>query len=150
MDAQSGGARNDMTVPLRLDFPAVQTRLTQEEIAELARAMQSATILSMGPLLQAFEHDFVRRIGVKHAFGVANATAALELAAMAIGVQRDDEVILPAHTFTATAIPFLRKGARLVFADIDPATFVMDVADVERKRVGGGRRMPLSSGSWPA
>lgn len=122
-----------MSVPLKLDFPAIQTHLTHEEIDELSRAIKNAKTLSMGPYLQEFENEFAKYLGVKYAFGVSNASSALELAGMILDFQDGDEVILPAHTFTATALPFLRKKIKIVFADIDPNTFVMDINDVERK-----------------
>jgi dTDP-4-amino-4,6-dideoxygalactose transaminase len=87
----------------------------------------------MGPYLREFERAFQDYLSIKHAFGVCNASCALELAAMISGVDPGDEVIVPAHTFTASALPFIRLKAKIVFADIDPQTFVMDVADVERK-----------------
>lgn len=118
---------------LILDFPAIQTHLTPEEIQQIAEAIRSANTLTMGPLLKEFETLFAEYLGVRHAFGVANATAALDLAAMILDIGPGDEVILPAHTFTATALGFMRKGCRLVFADIEPTTLVMDVEDVRRK-----------------
>ncbi|RPH90426.1 MAG: DegT/DnrJ/EryC1/StrS family aminotransferase [Calditrichaeota bacterium] len=118
---------------LVLDFPAIQTRLTPVEIQQLAEAIAGAKTLTMGPYLKEFETRFAEYVNVKHAFGVANATAALDLTAMILDIEPNEEVILPAHTFTATALPFMRKKCRLVFADINPATFVMDVADVKRK-----------------
>ncbi|MDZ7315173.1 MAG: DegT/DnrJ/EryC1/StrS family aminotransferase [candidate division KSB1 bacterium] len=118
---------------LKLDFPAIQTRLTAEEIAQLAEAIARAKTLTMGPYLQEFERNFAEYIGSRYAFGVCNATAALDLAAMILDIGPGDEVILPAHTFTATALGFMRKGCRLVFADIDPETFVMDIDDVVSK-----------------
>ncbi len=122
-----------MTTPLRLDFPAIQTKLTTEEIETLAEAIKNANTLTMGPHLKTFESNFAEYLNIAHAFGVNNATAALELTAMIPGIYEGDEVILPAHTFTATALPFLRRKAKIIFADIVPDTFVMDVDDVKKK-----------------
>jgi dTDP-4-amino-4,6-dideoxygalactose transaminase len=116
-----------------IDFPAIQSHLTDSEINELVFALRHARTLSMGPYLEQFEQEFAEYLGVRHAFGVSSASAALELAAMVTGIGEDDEVILPCHTFTATALPFMRKKAKLVFADIHPDTWVMDVNDVLRK-----------------
>jgi perosamine synthetase len=130
---KSKAVHKNMKPALRLDFPSIQTRLTDDEIDRLALAIRDADVLSMGPYLRKFEQQFAEYLGVKHAFGVSNASCALELAAMISGVGEGDEVILPAHTFTATALPFMRLKAKLVFADIDPHTFVMDVEDVRKK-----------------
>lgn len=118
---------------IKIDFPAIQTRLKDAEIASVAQAIHDAKTLTMGPYLKEFEDNFARYIGTSHAFGVNNCTAALELAAILSGVGEGDEVILPAHTFTATALPFLRRKAKLVFADIDPETLVMDVVAARAK-----------------
>ena len=117
----------------KLDFPAIQTRMNVDELSELCAAIERATTLSMGPYLHEFETAFARFLSIKHCFGVCNASCALELAAMLSGVDEGDEVIVPAHTFTASALPFLRLKAKVVFADINPRTFVMDIVDVERK-----------------
>lgn len=122
-----------MPMELKIDFPAIQTKLTDNEIDLISKAIKEAKTLTMGPYLKEFEDNFARYIGVQYAFGLNNCTAALELAAMISGVKENDEVILPAHTFTATALPFMRRKAKLVFADIDPETFVMDVEDAKTK-----------------
>jgi len=128
-----------MDIQIKLDFPKIQTRLTENEIAELSFAIHRSQILSMGPYLQEFEDSFAKYLSVKYAFGVSNASSALELAAMLCCVGKDDEVIVPAHTFAASAIPFLRLKTNLVFADIDPHTFVMSVDDVKKKITGHTR-----------
>ena len=117
----------------KLDFPSIQTRMNGDELSELCVAIEQATTLSMGPYLREFETAFAEFLSIKHCFGVCNASCALELAAMLCGVGEGDEVIVPAHTFTASALPFLRLNAKVVFADIDPRTFVMDIVDVKRK-----------------
>jgi len=116
-----------------IDFPAIQSHLTDSEVDELAYVLRHARTLSMGPCLKQFEQEFAGYLGVGYAFGVSSASAALELAAMVTGIREGDEVILPCHTFTATALPFMRKKAKLVFADIHPDTWVMDIDDVLRK-----------------
>ena len=122
-----------MSAEMKLDFPAIQTRHTEEEIAELCEALVEAKTLSMGPYLREFETAFADFLSAKYCFGVCNASCALELAAMLCGTREGEEIIVAAHTFTASALPFLRLKAKLVFADIDPLTFVMDVADVKNK-----------------
>ena len=78
-----------------------------------------------------FEEDFARYIGVSYALGVNSGTDALLLALDALGVSRDDEVILPAFGFIATADVVVRLGAKPVMVDVLPDTFNMDPAAVE-------------------
>jgi dTDP-4-amino-4,6-dideoxygalactose transaminase len=69
----------------------------------------------------------------KHGIPVSSGTAALEVALLALDVRPGDEVIVPGYTWIATPLAALSIGAIAVFADVDPATFNMDPADVERK-----------------
>ncbi len=79
----------------------------------------------------AFEEEFARYIGVRHALGVNSGTDALLLALDALGVRAGDEVILPAFGFIATADVVVRLGARPVLVDVLPDTFNMDPAAAE-------------------
>lgn len=74
--------------------------------------------LTMGEVTQRFERAFAEKVGVRHAFAVANGTVALHLACAAAGLGRGDEVIVPALTFVATAACVRYVGARPVFADV--------------------------------
>lgn len=74
--------------------------------------------LTMGAVTAQFEQDFSQLTGSPHCFSVSNATEALHLACVALGIGPGDEVIVPALTFVATANAVLYTGARVVFADI--------------------------------
>ncbi len=75
--------------------------------------------LSMGQVTQNFEREFSTFIGTKHAIAVTNATAALHLACVAVGLKPKDEVILPSLTFVATANAVRYTGATPIFADVE-------------------------------
>ncbi len=75
--------------------------------------------LSMGSITQEFQQEFAALSGAKHCLAVANGTAALHLACMAIGLGAGDEVIVPSLTFVATANAVRYTGAVPVFADIE-------------------------------
>lgn len=75
--------------------------------------------LTMGAVTQAFEHEFAAFVGAKHAIAVNNATAALHLACLAVGLGEGDEAIIPSLTFVATANAVRYTGAKVVFADIE-------------------------------
>ena len=75
--------------------------------------------LSMGGVTQQFQQEFAAFIGAKHCLAVANGTAALHLACLAIGLGPGDEVIVPSLTFVATANAVRYTGAMPVFADIE-------------------------------
>ena len=73
---------------------------------------------SMGPQVSEFEREFAEFTGVEHALAVANGTAALHLALLAVGCGPGDEVVLPSLNFVAAANTVIHAGARPVFCDI--------------------------------
>jgi perosamine synthetase len=104
---------------------------TPEEIQTVVEVMGTADPLTQGRYLNLFEEKFKSFLGGRHSFAVSNCTNALELCAILSGIGPGDEVIIPAHTFCATAIPFARTGAVIKWADIDPATFVVNTQSIE-------------------
>jgi dTDP-4-amino-4,6-dideoxygalactose transaminase len=71
---------------------------------------------------KSFEAEFARYVGSKHAIALANGSVALELALHALGIGPGDDVIVPARSFMATASCVVLRGARPVFADVDPVS----------------------------
>jgi dTDP-4-amino-4,6-dideoxygalactose transaminase len=74
--------------------------------------------LTMGQVTQQFEQEFAQFTGAKYAFAVSNATVALHMACLALGIGAGDEVVVPALTFVATVNSVLYTGAQPCFADI--------------------------------
>lgn len=89
--------------------------------------------LSLGPKLQEFEEMLARYVGRKYAVAVNSGTSALHLAIRALGIGKDDEVITTPFSFVASANCMLFEKARPVFTDIDPETFCIDPAKIEKK-----------------
>lgn len=114
-------------------FPMMQHPYTEEEIQAVVDVMRHAEGQTQGQKLEQFEKDFAAFTGSKYAFGVSNCTNALKLSAIFCGIRPGDEVIVPAYTYCATAIPFGDLGAKLVWADIHPTTWTIDPADIEKK-----------------
>jgi dTDP-4-amino-4,6-dideoxygalactose transaminase len=85
----------------------------------------------LGEEVAAFETEFARYVGADHAVAVNTGTSALHLSLLAAGIGPGDEVITVPFTFVATVAAIGYTGAHPVFVDIDPASFTMDVAQVE-------------------
>jgi dTDP-4-amino-4,6-dideoxygalactose transaminase len=98
--------------------PLADVRISDDELEAVVATYRSGW-LSMGPQTAAFEEEFATYVGAKHAFAVANGTAALHVACMAAGLGPGDEVVVPSMTFVAPANAVVYTGARPVFADID-------------------------------
>jgi perosamine synthetase len=88
--------------------------------------------LSMGPNVRAFETEFAKLVGVKHAIAMNSCTAALEIALTLQGAG-GGEVIVPAETFIATGIAVELVGGTPVFAEVSESTFCLDLNDVKRR-----------------
>lgn len=85
----------------------------------------------LGEYVEEFEGNFANYCGVKYCLGVNNGTSALHLALLALGIGEGDEVIIPAQTFIATAWGVTYCKAKVVFVDIEPGTYTMDVSKIE-------------------
>ena len=118
-----------MSVPL-VDLRAQQAEIDDEVRAGLAEVFDKTAFIG-GPAVGEFEKAYADAMGIAHCVGVANGTDALELALRAAGVGRDDEVVLPANTFIATAEAVSRIGALPVLVDVDPEFLLIDPAAVE-------------------
>src|ERR1017187_8874670 len=109
----------------KINFSGTGHRYTQEEIDVVVKVMNEADPLTQGKYRNEFEEKFKRMIGLDHCFAVHTATAALELAAQLCQFKQGDECIAPSHTYTASVYPFVKKGAKIVWADIDLPTRVI-------------------------
>ncbi len=122
----------------------------QAAIEELYRQGKPASKLSLGNQVKAVEEAAKAYLRCRHASFVVNWTAAYDIALDLCGVRAGDEVMVPAITFIATAAPVLRKGARVVFADVRRDTVNLDPEDVARKITPRTKAIvPVHMGGYP-
>ena len=100
-------------------------------IAGLRQLLQTGFI-SMGRNVAEFERLWAEFCGVKYAVGTANGTSALEIILRAIDV-KGKTVVVPSHTFIATAVAAIHAGARVIFVDCQRENFQLDPKDLRRK-----------------
>jgi len=112
-----------------MQIPFHKTHTTNEEIEAAKSAIESGW-LTMGPKTVEFENKFKEYIGSSEAVSMNSATAALHLGLKAIGLQRDDEVIVPTNTFVATAEVVTYFDAIPVLCDIEEDTHNIDVSKI--------------------
>ncbi|MFP4556739.1 MAG: UDP-4-amino-4,6-dideoxy-N-acetyl-beta-L-altrosamine transaminase [Bacteroidales bacterium] len=111
-------------------IPYGRQQISEEDINAVVETLKS-DFLTQGPRIKEFEEAFAQYIGSKYAVAVANGTAALHLCALAIDIQAEDKVITTPITFAASANCVRYAGGEVVFADIDPKTYLLDPVMVE-------------------
>lgn len=119
--------RKIQMVDLKQQYEAIKT-----EINEGIQAVIDSTAFIKGKAVQDFQDHLAEHLGVKHVIAVGNGTDALQIALMALGLKRGDEVITPTFTFIATAEVAALLGYTPVVVDVDPDTFNMDIDAVRR------------------
>jgi perosamine synthetase len=114
-------------------IPVSEPLLDGREKELLTRCIDTGWISSEGPFVTEFERGFSDYVGTDFGIAVCSGTAALETALYALGIRKDDEIIMPSFTIISCALAALRLGAKPVLVDIDPETWNMDVNSVESK-----------------
>ncbi|MCE0506574.1 DegT/DnrJ/EryC1/StrS family aminotransferase [Roseivivax sp. GX 12232] len=114
-----------------IDLAAQQARIRDRLDARIASVLDHGKYI-MGPEVRELEEKLAAFCGAKHCIACANGTDALQLALMALGIRTGDAVFVPSFTFAATAEVVPCMGATPVFVDIDPTTYNMDPASLDR------------------
>ncbi len=123
----------------------------QDEIDAVSKVLASGKVnYWTGTKGKEFEQAWAEKIGTKHAIAIANGTVTLELALIALGIGPGDDVILTPRTFVATATAIMVRGARPVFADIDPESGNITAESIERVLTPRTKAViPVHIGGWP-
>ena len=116
----------------KVNFSGRGHKYTQEEKDVILEAIENADPLTQGKYQQAFEKKFCDLFGCDYAFAVNNATAALEISAQMCQFNDGDEIVVPSHTFTSSVYPFIKKGAKVKWADIDLHTRVVTLEHIKK------------------
>jgi len=112
-------------------IPYGKQHITQQDLDVVVKTLKS-DFLTQGPQIAAFEEAFAKYIGAKYAVALSNGTAALHLCALALDVKAGQKVITTPITFAASANCVKYCGGEVVFADIDPETYLLDISAVKK------------------
>lgn len=118
-----------MSLPF-IDLAAQQDRIRPELDRRIAAVLAHGQYI-LGPEVAELEERMATFTGAAHCISVANGTDALQIALMALGVGPGDEVITPSFSYIATAETVAVLGARPVYVDIDPVTYLIDIDQIE-------------------
>ena len=110
-------------------IPYGRQNITEEDLQAVRETLLS-DYLTQGPKIAEFEIEFAKYVGAKYAVAVSNGTAALHLNALALDVKPGDKVITTPITFAASANCVRYCGGEVIFADIDPSTYLLDINHV--------------------
>ncbi|SFG62498.1 UDP-4-amino-4,6-dideoxy-N-acetyl-beta-L-altrosamine transaminase [Pedobacter insulae] len=110
-------------------IPYGRQNITEEDLKAVVETLNS-DYLTQGPKIEEFEVAFAKYVGSKYAVALANGTAALHLCALALDVKEGTKVITTPITFAASANCIRYCGGEVVFSDIDPDTYLLDINKV--------------------
>jgi UDP-2-acetamido-2-deoxy-ribo-hexuluronate aminotransferase len=114
-----------------VDLRQQYAKIKPEIDAAVQAVLESAGFIN-GPAVTAFSENLSKYLGIKQVIPCANGTDALQIAMMGLGLKPGDEVITPSFTYIATTEVVALLGLKPVFADVDPKTFCLDPASVQK------------------
>ncbi|WP_305038559.1 DegT/DnrJ/EryC1/StrS family aminotransferase [Halomonas alkalisoli] len=113
-----------------IDLKAQQLKIRDRINSGIRQVLEHGKYI-LGPEVEELERRLADYVGVRHCISCANGTDALQIAQMALGIAPGDEVITPGFTYIATAETVALLGARPVYVDIDPQTYLLDPEKLE-------------------
>ena len=118
---------------MKIDWSGRSHNFSSKDISYLVNVIKKADPLTQGKYLKKFESNLSKYLNVKNVFTLSSAAAALEVISILLNIKKNEEIIIPAHTYCASAIPFARNGAKILWADINIETRVVDIEDILKK-----------------
>lgn len=115
-----------------LDLQA-QYHSIKDEIDDAIQSVIHDSAFIGGKYVSTFEEEFADYVNANHCIGVANGTDGLEIAIESLHLPPGSEIIVPANSFIASAEAVIRTGHKVVFADVDHESYILDVEDVSKK-----------------
>ena len=117
----------------KIIFPVSKPFITKKDIFAVNKTLKSGWISSSGTEIKKFESEFSKFVDRKYSITVANGTAALEIAIKALGIKKDDEVLMSNFTIISNALAVIRQQAKPVLIDCDLENWNVKIEDIEKK-----------------
>ena len=114
-------------------IPATGPSITEKEVRYIAQAAKDGWNENYIKYVALFEEKFAEYVGRKYALATSSCTGALHLSYLALGLKKDDEVIVPNITWIASVEPLYYIGTKPIFVDIEPDTWCLDPKKIEEK-----------------
>lgn len=118
-----------MNIPFN-DLYAQYLSIKPEIDEAIEKTIKNSTFIR-GSQVEDFEDNFSKSMGIDHCISCANGTDALYIAMNALGVKKDDEVIVPAHSWISTSETVTQSGGKVIFCDTQDNDFTIDVLKIE-------------------
>ncbi len=100
---------------------------------EIMKILDKSDCLTQGLWLRKFQNKFIKFLNYKGStFAMTSGASAIEIAASLLRLKKYDEVIIPSHTYCATALPFTRYNCQIRWADIVPEIFYIDINSIKK------------------
>ena len=112
-------------------IPVSIPEVSSEDIKSVNSVLKKGWISSDGPEVKIFESKFSKKINRKYSIAVSNGTAALEIAIKALGIKKNDEVIIPNFTIISNALAVIKLGLKIKLIDCDLKNWNMNFKKVE-------------------
>ena len=114
-------------------FPVSIPYISQNDIYSVNKCLKSGWISSDGPNVLKFEKKFSEYVDRKYSIAVSNGTAALEIAVKALGIKKDDEVLIPNFTIISNALAVVKQNAKPVLLECNLDNWNIDIDDIKKK-----------------
>ena len=113
-------------------IPVSIPHVSKEDIKSINKVLKNGWISSDGPEVKIFENKFSKKVNRKHSIAVSSGTAALEIAIKALGIKKNDEVIIPNFTIISNALAIIKQNAKPILVDCDLKTWNIKIDDIEK------------------
>ena len=118
---------------IKKQIPVSSPVITRSDALSVFKVVKTGWVSSSGAEIVKFEDDLAKFVNRKYACAVSNGTAALEIAVKSLGVNKNDEIIMPSFTIISNAVAIIKNFAKPVLIDSDPVTWNIKISDIEKR-----------------